>query len=119
MAQADFLKQLKDLGYCATELASGRIVFPYTIASGKFAGQKVRLGFDVPGDFNLTPPSGPHISPRFHPNKSGGVHPDGGIQDSPFGPEWHYWSRPISHWNQSERDVRVVMAHIRHLFDIQ
>ena len=120
MAQADFLAQLTDLGYDATELAPGRVVFPYTVESGRFAGKEVRVGFEVPGDFNLTPPSGPHIFPRLLPNESGGAHPSGGIHDSQnFGPDWHYWSRPLSHWNQTDRTVRAVLAHLRHLFDTQ
>ena len=120
MAQADFLRELKELGYDATEIAPGRVVFPYIVESGKYAGRHIRVGFDVPGDFNLTPPSGPHISPRLHPNQSGGGHPTGGIHDSVnFGADWHYWSRPLSHWGQTKRTVRDVMAHVRHLLDTQ
>jgi len=119
MSQGDFLAGLKTLGYVATEIAPGRVAFPYKVASGKFAGREIRLGFEVPGDFNLTPPSGPHLSPRLLPNQSGGTHPDGGVHDSPFGPDWQYWSRPLSHWNQTEKTVKVVMAHVRRLFDTQ
>jgi hypothetical protein len=117
MAQGDFLVQLKELGYDAAEIGAGRVAFPYTVQSGHFAGTNVRIGFEVPPDFNLSPPSGPHISPRLYPNQPGGAHPTGGIHDSPFGPEWHYWSRPIPNWQQTERTVRAVMAHVRHLFD--
>lgn len=119
MAQADFVTQLRELGYAVTELAPGRVAFLYAVQSGKLVGHEIQLGFEVPGDFSMTPPSGPHISPRLRPNASGGSHPNGGIHDSPFGPEWHYWSRPIAHWNQSAKDVRVVMAHVRRLFEDQ
>src|SRR5262245_39474910 len=119
MSQEDFLAGLKALGYDAAEIAPGRVSFPYKVESGKFAGRDIRLGFDIPGDFNLTPPSGPHLSPRLLPNQSGGTHPGGGVHDSQFGPEWQYWSRPLSHWNQTSKDVKAVMAHVRHLFDTQ
>jgi|SRR5215468_1742648 len=119
MAQADFLMGLRALGYGATEIAPGRVVFPYTIESGKFAGREIRLGFDVPADFNLTTPSGPHVSPRLLPHQSGGTHPNGGVHDSPFGSDWQYWSRPVSHWGRTAKTVKDVMAHVRHLFDTQ
>ena len=44
-------------------------------------------------------------------------HPVGGIHESPFGPEWQYWSRPIKHWNETPRNATAYMAHIRRLFD--
>lgn len=120
MAQADFLNELKALGYDAREIAPGRVVFAYAVESGRFAGRQIQLGFDVPGDWNLNPPSGPHVSPRLLPHQSGGTHPSGGIHESQhFGADWQYWSRPLSHWQQSTKDVRAVMAHVRHLFDTQ
>lgn len=120
MAQADFLAGLKTLGYAPEEIAPGRVVLPYTVESGSYCGRQIRLGFEVPGDFNLTPPSGVHVSPKLRPNKSGGNHPDGGIHDSPnFGADWQYWSRPMSHWHQSAKTVKDVIAHVRHLFDTQ
>jgi hypothetical protein len=76
------------------------------------------VGFAVPADFNLTPPGGPHVSPRLLPmNSASGLHPHCGVHDSPFGPDWQYWSRPLSHWAQTQRHVRDIMAHVRHLFD--
>jgi hypothetical protein len=113
-----FLEQLKRLGHAVQELGEGRILFPYTIPTGRLAGQQIQVGFQVPNDFPITPPSGLHVSPRLLPHQSGGVHPTGGIHDSgPFGAGWQYWSRPISHWAQTKREVRDVMAHVRHLFD--
>src|SRR5438105_3427558 len=120
MAQGDFIVQLKELGVDASEVAPGRVIFPYTVESGRYAGEQIRLGFEIPGDFNLTPPSGVHVSPRLLPNQSGGSHPSGGVHDSAnFGADWHYWSRPLSHWNETDKTVRAIMAHIRHLFDTQ
>jgi hypothetical protein len=118
MPKDEFIQQLRQMGYAVADLGGGRVAFPYEIPCGKFAGRKIKLGFTVPPDFPLTPPSGPHISPRLMPNQSGGAHPTGGIHDSPsFGTDWHYWSRPISHWNDTTRTVKDVMAHVRHLFD--
>jgi hypothetical protein len=117
MPKEDFIQQFKQMGYEVEDLGGNRIAFAYEIPCGKKAGQKIKLGFDVPQDFPLTPPPGPHISPRLLPNQSGGTHPTGGIHDSPFGSEWHYWSRPISHWSNTKRTAKDFMAHIRHLFD--
>ncbi len=119
MASEDFTKQLKELGFEAKDLGDGKISFHYLIPTGRFANHQINLGFIIPSDFSLTPPSGLHISPRLLPLQPGGVHPTGGIHESPFGPEWEYWSRPIQHWNSTQRTVRDVMAHIRHLFDTQ
>ncbi len=117
MAKDDFIQQLNEVGYAIEDLGENRVAFPFEIPCGKLVGKKIKLGFAIPPDFPLTPPSGPHISPRLMPNQSGGTHPTGGIHDSPFGADWHYWSRPISHWNNTKRTVKDVMAHVRHLFD--
>jgi hypothetical protein len=121
MAGSGFTEQLKALGYQITELGDGKISFPYEIPTGKFSGQSIRLGFVVPGDFPVTPPSGPHISPRLLPiNTRAGPHPAFGVHESSqFGAEWEYWSRPIHHWNHTKRTAKDVMAHARHLFDTQ
>jgi hypothetical protein len=117
MPKAEFVAQLRQLAYDVEEFDGNRVAFGYPVNGGRFAGQTIRLGFDVPGDFPATPPSGPHVSPRLLPLQQGGVHPSGGIHESPFGPDWEYWSRPLQHWPQTKRTVRDVMAHVHHLFD--
>ena len=62
MAAEDFVGQLKELGYEPELLAPDKVAFPYVIPCGKFADQKIRLGFVIPPDFDLTPPSGPHLT---------------------------------------------------------
>jgi hypothetical protein len=119
MASQDFTEQLKELGVEAKDLGDGKVSFEYIIPTGRFAGHNINLGFIVPNDFSLTPPSGLHVSPRLLPLQPGGSHPSGGIHESPFGPDWEYWSRPIPHWKTTRRTVRDVMAHVRHLFDTQ
>jgi hypothetical protein len=112
----EFLDQLRALGFDITLMGPDRVTFPYLVDVGPRVGELIQLGFIVPGDYNLSSPSGPHVSPRLYPNQSGGIHPTGGIQDSPFGQEWQYWSRPLKEWADSARDARAYMAHIRHLF---
>lgn len=116
MALSEFLDQLRVLGLDIAPTAPDRVAFPYVIDVGPRAGELIHLGFIVPGDYNLACPSGPHVSPRLYPNQSGGTHPTGGVHDSPFGPDWQYWSRPFKEWAQSTRDARAYMAHIRHVF---
>src|ERR1700687_2422182 len=99
MAASDFIDQLKALGFELTDLGDGKVYFPYVVETGLFADRAIKLGFFVPGDSPLNPPSGPHISPHLLPiNAPSGPHPSHGIHDnSPFGSEWQYWSRPMHH----------------------
>jgi hypothetical protein len=121
MPLSDFIDQLKALGYDVTDHGENKVSFPYVVPVGKFADTAIRLGFAVPPDFNLTPPTGPHITPKLLPaNPNAGPHPNHGVQDnSPFGSDWQYWSRPLQHWAQTQRTVKDVLAHVRHLFDTQ
>ena len=121
MARQDFVDQLKALGFSPEEMGENRICFEYVIPVGKFAGQSVKLGLEVNGDFPANPPGGLHVSPHLLPmNTSSNVHPAGGIHPSKrFGPEWQYWSRPCPDWSKTDRTVRAYMAHIRHLFETQ
>lgn len=122
MAYTDFVAQLRARGYQVSEHGGSKVVFPYTIPSGRIAGTQVRVGYEVPLDFPLNPPGGLHVSPRILPlNPQGGQHPNSGISASAFGEafsgEWEYWSRPMHHWAQTKRTVRDVIAHLSHLMD--
>lgn len=121
MAVADFAQQLRAMGYEVTEYPDSRVSFPYTVEIGKFEEQEITLGFVVPPDYSLNPPTGPHIRPRLLPiNPPSGPHPSHGIHESPqFGAEWQYWSRPIQHWSSTERTAADVMRHVRRLFETQ
>ena len=121
MSRSDFITQLQSLGYQIEELGGNRLCFCYVIPVGKFMGQEICLGFLVGDDFPVTPPSGPHVSPRLLPlNTTSKSHPDGGIHDSKdFGPDWEYWSRPFPKWAGTDRTVKTYMGHIRRLFDTQ
>jgi hypothetical protein len=121
MAASDFIDQLKALGFDPVDHGEGKVSIIYIVQTGRFADRTIKLGFAVPGDFPLSPPSGPHISPHLLPvNREGGPHPAHGVHDnSPFGADWQYWSRPMHHWANTKRTARDVMAHVRHLFDTQ
>ena len=125
---AAFALGLVDLGYHPEALPGkpDHLVIDYEVDSGKFAGTKVKHGFVVPGDFPLTPPSGPHVSPHIHPINTGGQHPTGAVHQSqaaPFqdalGGEWQYWSRPFTNWAGSKKTVAAYMSHIWRLWDSQ
>lgn len=120
MARSDFIAQMKAMGYEVEELGGRRIAFPYIIPVGRFAGQQIKMGFEVGEDFPLTPPSGPHLSPQLLPlNPAQLPHPAGGIHSSNFGGDWEYWSRPFPNWAGTNRTANDYMRHIRHLFDTQ
>ena len=123
-----FVHALRTLGFAPIALPdkADHMVFDYVVPTGLFAGRAVRLGFVVPADFPLTPPSGPYISPHIHPIKTDGHHPTGGIHQSqaePFqralGGEWQYWSRPYPDWATGKKTVAAYLSHIWRLWDSQ
>ena len=116
-----FATQLRAAGYDVIELPNHHVKFPYAVNMGKYLGLKLEIGFVVPKDFPMTPPSGPHIGKLLHPNQSGGNHPTGGIHPSPqhsryFGPNWQYWSRPHRKWASGKRNAVRYMAFIHGLW---
>lgn len=119
MGLADFISGLKELGYEVEDLGRNRIAFRYEIPFGRFKAKEIKLGFQVPPDFNLTPPSGPHISPHLLPINTGAPHHPERVHNSDFGQEWQYWSRPFPEWAKSARTVKEYMRYIRHLFETQ
>ncbi len=121
MARKDFAEQLTALGYKVEDRGENRLAFRYTVPVGRFRGQEIWLGLVVADDFPLTPPSGPHVSPRLLPLHPGNdlPHPQGGVHESPFGPEWQYWSRPFHPWPKTDRTVVAYLGHIRDLFQKQ
>lgn len=125
---AVFVEGLRDLGYNPTALPGNpdHIVIDYEVPIGRYAGQKVRLGFVVPHDFPMTPPTGPYVSPHIHPINSDGPHPAGHVHQAhavPFeqsaGGQWQYWSRPFLDWATSKKTVASYMSHIWRLWDSQ
>jgi hypothetical protein len=110
---AAFVAALSDLGHNATIVTvngTDFVVFDYVIEVGSRIGESIRLGLQAQGDWPLTPPPGPHVSPRLG-------HPDGNVHASPLLPEtdWEYWSRPYDDW-PSDRSARAYMRFVRALF---
>jgi hypothetical protein len=122
MARGDFIEQLRAMGYEPQDRGDGKIAVPYTIETGKFTGQQIKLGFVAADDYNLNPPSCVHVSPHLLPLHPGSdlPHPAGGVHpNQSFDGDFQYWSRPIKHWQATERTARAVIAHVRRLFDTQ
>jgi hypothetical protein len=115
-----FVDGLKQLGYAPEELGENRISFSYTIGAGRFEGRAISVGVDVPADFNVTCPTGPHISPHLIP-----MNPNGAANDraatSNFGPEWQYLSRPFvdakAGWDRTSREVKAYLWHVKRILE--
>ncbi len=125
---AAFAKGLEQLGFTPRIAANhaDHVALDYVVPVGECKGKTVRIGFVIPSDFPVNTPTGPHISPRLHPQASGGVHPLGGIHhdrsqhfEAAFGGEWQYWSRPIQGWAESRKTVDTYMAFIWRLWETQ
>lgn len=115
-----FIHGLHELGYTAEDLGTNRVAIQYTIKDGRFKDRAIKVGIEVPADFNVTCPTGPHISPCLIP-----MNPQGAGNDraaaSPFGSEWQYLSRPFRDqqqgWNRTSRDVKAYLHHVRQILD--
>ena len=81
----------------------------FQVPVGARIGEVVQLALAAPGDWPLSCPPGPHVSPRFG-------HPHGNVHDSPLGADWEYWSRPFPNWPATDRSFASYMAHVRTLF---
>lgn len=112
MARIDFINQLKALGYEAQELNNGMIEFPFVVPIGKNAGKSVKLALQVPNDFPMNCPPGPHFNSV---NATGWIEPPNNIHASPLGAGWRYWSRPFPAWNRTQKSAKVYLAHIKNL----
>jgi hypothetical protein len=104
----EFERQALSLGLPAVARNGAQVSFELEIPDGSFAGQKRRVGAEVPGDFPVTPPGGPHINPAT-------VHSAGAVHASSFGAGWVYWSRPVPSW-ATDRSLRAWLRHVRSLF---
>jgi hypothetical protein len=123
-----FVEGLTQLGYTPRALPGmpDHVVIDYVVLSGCFEGACVKLGFIVPPDFPITPPSGPHTSPCLRPSDQPGEHPNGARHThhaQPFaqaeGGAWQYWSRPFPNWAPSKSPVGTYMTFIDQLWRTQ
>jgi hypothetical protein len=106
-----FVAALASAGLHVTEqIAEGRTfaVFAYAVEVGSRAGEEIEVALELPGDWPMSPPPGPHVRPRID-------HPQGAVHASPLGPDWAYWSRPANQW-PADRTARGYLRHLRTLF---
>ena len=111
MGTADFVSQLKALGYNHQEPSLNKVFFEYLVEGGRNHGKKVLLGFENLHDFPLNCPHGPH----FKPIDEGWINPAKGVHASSFGSGWVHWSRPFKEWNTTKKTVKEYLAHIKNL----
>jgi hypothetical protein len=123
---AAFVEGLRGLGFSPrrSSTRADLVAIDYEVPCGRLVGRKIVLGFAVPGDFPLTPPGGPHVSPHVHPINSSGEHPSGRVHPSAEfeaweGGPWQYWSRPFPRWAESKKTVGAYMQHIYRLWNSQ
>ena len=115
-----FKDGLETLGYSVEDRGDARLAFKYQIGVGRFQDHEIMVGVEVPADFDVTCPSGPHISPRLIP-----INPNGSGNDraheSPFGAEWEYLSRPFSQnqqgWGRVTRSVKAYLRHVKRILE--
>jgi hypothetical protein len=116
MPNEKFVTGLKDIGYEVENLSETRVAISYTPFEGRLKGQIIKVGFEVPPDFEMTPPTGPHISPALLTiNQDAPSHPER-VAISPFGDVWQYLSRPFKSrngdWKDSSRTVKEYMRFV-------
>jgi hypothetical protein len=117
MGRDKFKQGLEDLNYLVETKDEDKAIIPFVITAGKFAGQQVKVGFQVPVDFEMTCPGGPHVSPRLIPINTGGPDHSTRAAESPqFGPEWEYLSRPFNQWAH-KRTVKRYMEYVADLLN--
>ncbi len=113
MAKSDFIAELKALGFNVQEPDEHRVLWEYAVPVGRNIGKKLQIGFEVPNDYPMSCPTGPHFKSVGITNW---VEPLNNIHPSPtFGDTWRYWSRPFPDWNRTDRKMKIYFAHIKNL----
>jgi hypothetical protein len=111
---------LSQLGYNPEDKGDNKVVFGYTIGAGRFKDTIITVGIEVPSDFNVTCPTGPHILPQLIPMNTNAPGNDRAA-DSPFGEEWQYLSRPFvdqqEGWNRTTKDVKAYLRHVKRILE--
>lgn len=115
-----FTDGLAHLGYATEDLGGAWVGFNYAIGAGRFSGTTIRVGIEVPPDFNVTCPPGFHFTPQLIP-----MNPSAGGNDraaqSPRGQEWQYLSRPFVEdpvgWHRTTRSVKAYLKHIKRILE--
>ena len=116
------LEGLRALGLAPEVPQAEFVTFAWEVEIAPLVGEDIEFGFKVPPDFGLSAPGGALVRPHLLPLNSApgehplhGVHPasTAGITDD----TWQYWSRPHPTWVATDRSVKALLAHVRHLFD--
>ena len=118
MGKQRFKQGLEELGYSVTEKDGQWLtinVFP--IEEGRFAGKIIEVGFDVPSDFGLTPPHGPHVKPLLFPVNTKSVDHQVRMHLSDLGADWGQLSRPFPNWKNTNRSVKEYIRYVTHLLN--
>lgn len=116
MGRDKFKTGLEDLGLQPETKDEDKVIISFVVPDGQFAKREIKLGIQVPADFETTPPGGIHISPRLIPlNPNSADHSK--AVDSPFGAEWEYLSRPfLGRWPMKPT-VKRYMEHVTDLLN--
>lgn len=118
--KAAFEKGLTDLGIESTPGDGQFVLFPYTVKDGRFKDRNITIALEIPPDFNVTCPSGPHIKPQLIPINPAPMNNTRAAASS-LGTEWEYLSRPFGEgqkgWPGSPRDVKAYMRHINRILE--
>jgi hypothetical protein len=117
MGRDKFKNGLEALGYAVELRDPDKVIVAYTVADGRFAGQQIKLGVQVPQDFEMTPPGGIHISPRLIPINPNPQNHSRAAESAPFGPEWEYLSRPFLGKWALKRTVKRYMEYVADLLN--
>jgi len=80
-----------------------------TVEAGRLRGMRLTLlAVPIPDDAMLPPP-GIHTQPHLGLKGSYNIH------ESPLGPDWAYWSRPILEYTPTQGVPRI-LSHIQSVF---
>jgi hypothetical protein len=112
-----FKEGLEALGFTVELQDPDKVIVPYIIAEGRFAKKQIRLGIQVPPDFEITPPAGIHISPHLIPMNPQVNDHGRAAASAPFGSEFQYLSRPYHEW-PLKRTVKRYMEYVTYLLNI-
>lgn len=116
MGRDKFKEGLETLGYAVELKDPDKIIIDYLVVEGRFADKTIKLGVAVPADFEITPPSGIHISPQLIPiNPNPQDHTRATTSD--FGNDWEYLSRPFTEQWPRKRTVKRYMEYVAYLLN--
>ncbi len=125
--KADFVNQLRALGFTPQEPVADRVYFEWVVSLGPNMGKKVLVGTMVGDGFPATCPSPPHFKPldkdwKEHANAVSDSNFGQGWQQYPadndsilYKQGWRYWSRKFDEWASSEKTAKIYLSHLNKL----